>query len=198
MDKSLEQNENKYNRFQWFLIVVLIPLLFAITVTIIVMTVAGKNVFETVKDVGQKVPFVSKYISGENAKSIEKLESNIVSLEASIQDGKAKIDKLESQLESKDQEIDRSKLEKEQLQAQIDELMAIQEENKRAFKEIVQTYETISPKKAAPILVSMTEEEALKILTNVKADTLAKIMENMSAEDAAKYTELLTTESSKE
>lgn len=198
MDKSLEQNDNKYNRFQWFLIVVLIPLLFAITVTIIVMTVAGKNVFETVKDLGQKVPFISNYISSDTSNSIEQLESNLVSLEASIQDGKAKIEKLESQLDNKDEEIERYQLEKEQLQIQIDELMAIQEENKRAFKEIVQTYETISPKKAAPILVSMDDKEALKILTNIKADTLAKIMENMSADDAAKYTELLTTESSKE
>ncbi|HYK74784.1 MAG TPA: MotE family protein [Pseudoneobacillus sp.] len=198
MEKTIEQNEHKYNRFQWFLIVILIPLLFAITVTLIVMTVAGKNIFETVKDVGQKVPFISSYISGENSKSIEKLESNIVTLEASIQDGKAKIDKLESELDNKDQEIERTQLEKEQLQTQIDELMAIQQENKRAFKEIVQTYETISPKKAAPILVSMEDKEALKILTNIKADTLAAIMENMSAEDAAKYTELLTTESSQE
>ncbi|MFD2443524.1 MotE family protein [Bacillus sp. CGMCC 1.16607] len=192
MDKSLEQNENKTNRFQWFLVVVIIPLLFAITVTIIVMTIAGINVFETVNKYGQKLPFVSSYFADNDSQSLEKLESDIVDLEASIKDGEAKIEKLESQLGNKDEEIEKYKLEKEQLEMQISELMAIQEENKRAFKEIVQTYETISAKKAAPIVVNLKEEEALKILTNVKAETLASILENMSAKDAAKYTELLT------
>jgi flagellar motility protein MotE (MotC chaperone) len=198
MDKSLEQNENKYNRLQWFLVVVIIPLLFALTVTIIVMTIAGKNVFDTVNKYGQKIPFISSYFSGDDTRSIEKLELNLVDLEASVQDREAKIEKLESQLSNKDEEIERSELEKEQLTSQIAELMAIQEENKRAFKDIVQTYETISAKKAAPILVNLSDEEALKILTNVKAETLAAILENMSAEEAAKYTELLTADGENE
>nr|WP_281064436.1 hypothetical protein [Cytobacillus eiseniae] len=70
----------------------------------------------------------------------------------------------------------------------------MKDENKRAFKDIVKTYETISAKKAAPILAQMTEEEAIQILTNLKSDTLAAIMEKMEPEDAARYTELLTAD----
>jgi flagellar motility protein MotE (MotC chaperone) len=198
MEKSLEQNESKYNRFQWFLVVVFIPLLFAITVFIIVMTIAGKNVCETVREYGQKVPIISNFFSDENTNSLEKLESNLVTLEASIQDREAKIEKLESQIGNKNEEIEKFQIDKEQLETQIDELMAIQEDNKRAFKDIIQTYETISAKKAAPILVNLKDEEALKILTNIKAETLASILENMTAEEAAKYTALLTAENSNE
>ena len=73
-------------------------------------------------------------------------------------------------------------------------MTAIQEENKRAFREIVKTYETMSAKSAAPIISNMDTSEAVKILTNIKPESLAAIMEKLPAEEAAKYTELLTNE----
>ncbi|MDZ5473480.1 MotE family protein [Bacillus sp. 31A1R] len=189
-----EQTEKKFNKFQWFLFVVLIPLLFAITLGLIVATVAGINVFETSKEYGQKLPFVSSLFKEEEVKSVEEFEKNIISLEAQIKDREAKIEQLELEIDGKVKEVERGKLEKEQLQIQIDELLSIQEENKRAFKDIVKTYETMSAKKAAPIIAEMTDKEALKILSNLKADTLASVLENMDAAKAAKYTEKLTNE----
>lgn len=197
MAEKIVEQEKKVNKFQWFLIVVLIPLLFAITVTLIVMTAAGANVFETVKTYGQKIPFVSSLVEEENPKSIEEFEKKLISLEAQIKDREAKIEQLELDIDGKEKEVVRAKLESEQLQLQINELKAIQEENKRAFKDIVKTYETISAKKAAPIIAEMSETEALKILTNIKADTLASILENLDPEKAAKFTELLTNETSR-
>lgn len=197
MAEKIVEQEKKVNKFQWFLIVVLIPLLFAITVTLIVMTAAGANVFETVKTYGQKIPFVSSLVEEKNPKSIEDFEKKLISLEAQIKDREAKIEQLELDIDGKEKEVVRAKLESEQLQLQINELKAIQEENKRAFKDIVKTYETISAKKAAPIIAEMSDTEALKILTNIKADTLASILENLDPEEAAKYTELLTNETSR-
>ncbi|MBS4189232.1 MotE family protein [Bacillus sp. FJAT-49705] len=195
MDKLSEEKESKKSsRFQGFIYLVLIPLLFAITIALIVMTILGHNVFELAKEYGQKIPFVSSVFEEDNSQSLEKLETKSIELEAEIKDREAKISQLESQLESKDEEISKVQLEKERLEEEILELTAIKEENKRAFKDIVKTYETISAKKAAPIISNMSEEEALKILSNVKADTLAGIMEKMEPELAAKYTELLTAE----
>ncbi|EIJ81497.1 hypothetical protein PB1_01090 [Bacillus methanolicus PB1] len=189
-----EQEEKKYGRLQWLLYIVAIPMLFAFVVALIVMTFAGINVFDAAKEYGKKIPVVSNIFKDENSKSITEIEQTMVELEGEIKDKEAKISRLESQMQNKDKEIDRLKLEKKRLESQIDELAAIQEENKRAFKDIVRTYETMSAKKAAPIITKMKNEEALKILTNIKADTLAGIMENMSPEEAAKYTELLTDE----
>lgn len=195
MDKVAEELETKKtSRFQSFIYVVLIPLLFTITVALIVMTILGYNVFELTKEYGQKIPFVSSMISDDASDSAKDIETNMIELEAEIKDREAKITKLETELESKDQEISRAELEKERLQEEIDELTAIKEENKRAFKDIVKTYETISAKKAAPILSQMSETEALQILTNLKSDRLAEIMEKMEPEDAARYTELLTAD----
>lgn len=193
-----EAEVKKTSKLQTFLYVFLIPFLFLVTVAMIVLTVAGVNVFEASKTIAAKLPYVSTLVTEEESKSTEEWEKELVSLEAEIKDREAEIEKLEEELKDQESNVERSNLEKEQLQNQIDELTAIQEENKRAFKDIIKTYETMSAKKAAPIISAMSETEAIKILTTVKADTLAAIMENMSAEDAARYTELLTAESDQE
>lgn len=199
MAKEIEEVEGKKsNKFQMFIFVFLIPFLFLVTVGLVVLSFAGVNVFEKSKELGAKVPFISSLIAEEDSQTEEEWEKNLITLEGEIKDREAEIEKLESEIEGKEAEVERTNLEKEQLQQQIDELLAIQEENKRAFKDIIKTYETMSAKKAAPIITAMNEQEALKILTTIKSDQLAAIMESMTAENAAKYTELLTAESSEE
>ncbi|MFO1445909.1 hypothetical protein KDN24_22445 [Bacillus sp. Bva_UNVM-123] len=193
MEKIIEEKESKKtSRFQGFIYVVVIPLLFAITVALIAMTSLGYNVFELTKEYGQKIPFISSMFNEEKTKSVEGLEKEMVDLEAEINDREAKIAQLQTKLESKDKEISKAQLEKERLEDEIVELTEMKEKNKRAFKDIIKTYETISAKKSALIITQMGEDEALQILSSVKADTLAAIMEKMDPEEAARYTELLT------
>ncbi|WP_026585533.1 MotE family protein [Bacillus sp. J33] len=188
----VEQESQKISKLQWFLFAFFIPVLFAITVALLVFTLSGNNIFETAKEYSQKVPFLSSMFDGESSSPQEAIEEQLIELEAEIKDREARITQLEDQLESKNLEIERAGLEKQRLEHEIEELTAIKEENKRAFKDIVKTYESISAKKAAPILTEMKEDEAVKILSNIKADTLAEIMEKMDPEDAARYTALLT------
>lgn len=193
--ENVEQSAIKYNKFQGFLLVVVIPLLFAITVTLIILTFLGINVFEKAEQVTNKIPFISSMNTEKSSIATEEYESKLIELEGSMKDREAEIDQLEKELENKEAEIHRSELEQQRLQDEINELLAIQEENKRAFDDILQTYETISPKRSAPILSNMDQQEALKILSSLKSDTLAAILEKMEPADAAKFTELLTTES---
>jgi flagellar motility protein MotE (MotC chaperone) len=192
--KVEEKDSQEENKFHWFLMVVAIPSLFAVVIALVALSILGINIFETAKDIGGKIPFISQYVSEENQPSTEEFEKNIISLEAEIKDREAKMEQLQSKIDSKDTQLKRMELEKAQLQAQIEELTAIQEENKRAFREIVKTYETMSAKSAAPIISNMDTSEAVKILTNIKPESLAAIMEKLPAEEAAKYTELLTNE----
>lgn len=196
MSKNQEElEEQPVKRFQWFLYVIVIPSLFAVVIALVVLSFAGINVFKTASELGGKIPFLSGLVKEDKQPSVEEYEKNIIDLEAEIQDREAKIDQLQGKIESKDTTVDRLELEKTQLQAQIDELLAIQEENKRAFRDIVKTYESMSAKKAAPIIAEMETNEAVKILTNIKAESLAAIMEKLPAKDAARFTELLTNES---
>lgn len=195
MAQSVEEKENQDgNKFQWFLYVIAIPTLFAIVIALVALSILGINIFDTAKDIGGKVPFISQFVKEEKPLSIKEFEKDIISLEAEIKDREAKMEQLQSKVDSKDTQLKRMELEKAQLQAQIEELTAIQEENKRAFREIVKTYETMSAKSAAPIISKMETEEAVKILTNIKPESLAAIMEKLPAEEAAKYTEILTNE----
>ncbi|MBX9972408.1 MotE family protein [Cytobacillus firmus] len=187
-----EQETPKTSRFQWFIFAFLIPILFGITVALLVFTLSGNNIFETAREYSQKVPFLAAIFDEKNSRSQEVMEEQLIGLEAEVKDREARISQLESQLDSKDLEIERAGLEKQRLEDEISELTAIKEENKRAFKDIVKTYENISAKKAAPILTEMKDEEAVKILSNVNSDALAAIMEKMNPEDAARYTALLT------
>ncbi|RBP95248.1 flagellar motility protein MotE (MotC chaperone) [Cytobacillus firmus] len=187
-----EQETPKTSRFQWFIFAFLIPILFGITVALLVFTLSGNNIFETAREYSQKVPFLASVLDDKKFRSQEVMEEELIGLQAEVKDREARISQMESQLDSKDLELERAALEKQRLEEEINELTAIKEENKRAFKDIVKTYENITAKKAAPILTEMKDEEAVKILSNVNSDTLAAIMEKMNPEDAARYTALLT------
>jgi flagellar motility protein MotE (MotC chaperone) len=188
-----EEKETKSNsRFQWIVFVVFIPLLFAITIALVVMTVAGINVFEK----AQSLPFVSKVLPSENKQDQDQLENRIVSLQASIEDKEAKISQLQSEVDGKEKDNEKLQAEIEQQKLELEELRQIGEENKRAFKEVVSTFESMSAKSAAPVLLNMEDQEAVKILSSIKPDNLADILEKMPPEDAARYTVLLAADES--
>lgn len=193
MEKLIEEQEEKeYSKVQWFFVVIVIPSLFAITVAVLVLTVAGVNVFEKANEFKEKIPFIPTEEEVVEKKASEDMEVKLTELKAEVKDRETIIADLETETEGKDQEIETLKLEKEQLQKQIDALTLSQQAGDQTFQEIVNTYETMSAKKVAPIITEMNNNEAIRILSSLKSDTLAAILENMEAADAAKYTVLLS------
>ena len=76
-------------------------------------------------------------------------------------------------------------------QQEIEDLKLAQENNRHAFKDIIRTYESMSPKRAAQILTAIEEEEAIKVLSKIKADELSAILEKMDPADAARIMQKL-------
>jgi flagellar motility protein MotE (MotC chaperone) len=189
-----EKQSGKGRSFLWFLYVVVIPLLFAITVAIIVGIVSGVNVIDAAKDFGQKIPLVGSLLQKNDLNTSKMSEKNIIDLQGQIKDREEEISQLQTELENKGKDIQRAELENNRLQKEIDDMSANETDRTRALKDMIKTYETMSPKKAAPIIVKMNDNEALKILSSIKADILAAIMEKMNPQDAAKYTQLLTND----
>ncbi len=169
-------------------------MLFAITVTLVVLTVAGVNVFDHLKSASSNIPGVANLVDPSKKQTEADSKQKVATLQADIKDRESQINQLKSKLDTADQEKKSMQLQKTQLEQQIDELKQIQEQNKRDFKEIVTTYETMSAKNAAPIILNLKDDEAVKILSSISTDVLSKIMENMPATRAAKYTELLSTQ----
>ncbi|MFJ7976402.1 MotE family protein [Peribacillus sp. NPDC096379] len=199
--KKIDETEHvESNKFQVILFSVLIFLLFTLLVLVIYLSFTGTNVFKKSKEFSEKIPFVSQLLDKNDEKdpntSTENFQEKVVDLEAEIKDHQSEIKKLESLIDSRDKQLERNELEKQQLEMEIEELRSAQEINNRAFQDIVKTYETISPKKSAPIISKMGDEEAIKILSSIKTDKLAAILEQLTPDDAARFTKLLASKSS--
>ncbi|MDT3764075.1 magnesium transporter MgtE N-terminal domain-containing protein [Priestia filamentosa] len=62
------------------------------------------------------------------------------------------------------------------------------------MKNLVRSYESMSPKNAALIISELKEDQALDLLGQLKTEALANILSKMEPDVAAKYTELLAEE----
>lgn len=205
------EEEQKSNKIQWFLFVIIIPLIFSILVILIVLSLTGVNVFEKVKDISNTVSTqVFHNNDKQDTKTTEQYKKEIVDLEAEIKNKDAEIKSLTSVVDSRDQTIQQAEAEKQQLQKQLDDLQNNQnttqgtgqstqntqnlQSTTNSSNEVIKTYEAMSPKKSAPIFAKMSDADAVGILANLKAETVAKILEQLPPADAARLTKRLKTQ----
>lgn len=176
--------------FQKLFFWVLIPLLFTLTIFLIVAQFTNTNVFQFADGIKDKIPFLQSE-DADNDEDSSLNDQKIVTLQAQLQEKEAEISQLESKVTSSNEEVEALLIEQERLNFEIEKLKRNQEETAKDFKEILSTFEKMPAKTAAPILVQMSDEEALRILSSMKPDTLSAIFTKMSPADAARYTELL-------
>jgi flagellar protein FlbB len=198
-----EGTEKKHSKIQWFLFVVFIPLLFAVSVALLILTVSGVNVFEEGKKYGQKIPFVSQFIPGTEENTMKQLQEEIVQLKATIVEKDEEIKQVNQSLEEKQKEIDALKQEIARLNAEKEQQGNTKSETaeqqatnqaestQQTMRDIIKMYETMSPRKAAEIIPQMSDQEAVDLLSRLKSDKAAAILEKMDSANAAKYTSLL-------
>ena len=187
-NSQIEQPENNPGIFQKLFFWVLIPMFFILAILLIVSMFTDRNVFKYLDE----LPFVSSNDDQELVDSSGQTEEKLVSLQAELNEKEAEISQFQIKFESSNVEKQDLQAEIEQLQYEIEKLISSQEESKKEFKEILTTFEKMSAKKAAPILVQMSDTEAVRIMSNMKPDTLTALFEKMSPADAARYTQLLT------
>src|SRR5690625_1651620 len=106
---KIHEETKKTNKLQWFFFVIDVPIIFAITILLIILTIVGVNPFQKIQEFGSKVPIISSFISDEDDGD-KRME--ISQLEASVRNQEAIINDLESMIQSKDNEL-------EQLQEKI-------------------------------------------------------------------------------
>ncbi|MGN1400554.1 MAG: MotE family protein [Bacillus sp. (in: firmicutes)] len=177
---------------KWLMFGVL-AILFSIFSLVFVLSVSGVNLFSWAKEKGPDIPFVSGIVREEERKADE-TDLVLIELEAEVLDQSAQIEKLHEEAEEHKKEMQNAAIEKQRLEQQIQELQAVQDEDKKQFKEIIKTYESMTPNKAAAIFSSSEEKDAVKILANLKPDKLADVLEKMEPEKAALFTKRLTVE----
>ncbi|WP_143415844.1 magnesium transporter MgtE [Geobacillus sp. E263] len=195
------EREEKESKLQWFLFIIVIPSLFAAALALVIMTIAGVNVLDTVKTFSKNIPIISQLVDVHKIQ--RKLETMIEKQNEVIEQQKKQINELENELSAKQQEVDRLKKEKEHLEEQLSLMEANKEElpedktatmnttNNTTMEDIASMYETMSEKNAAMILTKMPESDVLTILSSLDSDKAAAILEKMPPDDAAKYTSML-------
>lgn len=190
--EELEVVEKKPGFFQKTFFWVIIPLTFALAVFLIVANFTNTNVFSFADKVVDKVPFLKS--EEEQLDNTTLNTDNIVSLQAEVQEKQAQITQLETELNSASATNEELTIEIEKLQFEVEKLQREQQEYQMEFQEILKAYESMSAKKAAPIITAMSDQDALRILSNMKPDTLSELFTKMSPEDAARYTKLLAAQ----
>lgn len=196
-DTSLEQieDEKKYSKLQWFFFVIVIPLLFAIAIALVVMTIAGINVFDLAHKYGEKLPVISSIIADDE--KVNETTENVFTLKATIEDQKVEIAKLQADIENKENERKISQEEIENLQKQLEALQAQEKEATIKLEELAKMYETMSAKKSAAIFSEMANQDALDILVKMNNESRAAVLEKMDPKKAAALTVLLKAEEDK-
>ena len=181
--------ENSPGFFQKLIFWFVIPLLFIVAILLVVATFTNFNVFE-------KASELTNLDGSEEEASIEgsteQFNEKIVGLEAEVKEKEAEIEQLQAELDKAKAENQENQTVQEQLQYEIDKLQRDQTSAKKEFEELLESFEQMSAKSAAPILVEMSDEQAVKILANMQPDSLSAILAKMTPADAARYTELLS------
>ncbi|MCM3652641.1 MotE family protein [Metabacillus litoralis] len=197
----MESEKQDYGKFQWFFFVILIPIIFTVTLVVIILSVAGFDVFGKSKAVLAEIPVIEKLFKDEKQDTINDRE--IVAqetatqkeakkqLEQTIEEQATMIGALEKDVSMKEKEILTLNQEIKSLETQIEEIKEADLE--KNSKDIAKLYDNMSSKKAAEIIPNLNEEDAILILTSLDDRHLADILSKMAVDDAVKYTNLLSS-----
>ena len=197
----MESEKQDYGKFQWFFFVILIPIIFTVTLVVIILSVAGFDVFGKSKAVLAEIPVIEKLFTDEKPDNLndreivaqetatQKEEKKL--LEQTIEEQTTMISALQKDVSMKEKEILTLNQEIKSLETQIEEIKKADSENNS--KDIAKLYDNMSSKKAAEIIPNLNQDDAVLILTSLDDRHLADILSKMTVEDAVKYTNLLSS-----
>ena len=185
---KVQEGNKKTNKLQWFFFVIVVPIIFAITLLLVILTIVGVNPFQAIQDYGSKVPIVSSFIDNADEK---KLEHEVSQLQATIKNNEAIIMDLENEVNMKEKEIEDLKAQISQLEEQLLKRNKTMETYDETVKSITQSFSNMEPVNAANILVEMDENIALDVLNSLSSEARGNILAAMDAKDAAKFTDSL-------
>lgn len=187
MAKSEQAKREGGKKLQWFFFVVVIPIVFAITLALIITTLLGINVFQQAEKYANQVPGLSQLVSTEE-EDAQKEETG--QLEATIANNNAEIEQLEEQVQSKQSTIDDLQLQIESLEAELAATEEVDEEEQASetsetVTDLASSFQEMDSEQAAPIIENMTEGLAVEVLEQIASQERGEILGEMEPETAA-------------
>lgn len=186
------QTKTKSNPILWFLFAIVVPLIVAITIIIIIFTVAGFNVIDWAKNTGNNIPVISSVVRTDKEQSIQRTEETykdqiakkdeeIDGLETNVADLETTVDQLKQEI-AKYENAEKSNVDKEKSDEEPQK-----KETDNKLKSLTASFEAMDPGQTALILQDLEEETVISILKSLPEDVRAGIFEEMEPEKAAQY-----------
>lgn len=199
--------EKPYSKWEWVLYIVVLPSIFTLLLTGIILTFMKVDVIGAIKEIGNKIPIIEKLIPDievTNEEEFQLYENTFVPNKGSkatsqseelllyqdeLNEKKAYIQSLEADLVSAKAQI--ADLEQQILQLRDEMLVSADTELQAKISEIAQVYSGMTASKAAPILSKLDKLEAVNILAAMDNRTRSQILAKMDPQLAAEITVLL-------
>lgn len=185
--QRLIEEKEKMNPFVWFLFAIVIPVIIAITLTIIVFAVVGVDVVDWAKKTGNNIPVLSSIITTDDeARELEK-EKNV---QERIDAKDAEIKKLSQEKLNLEGTIERLKQQITKLERDLNVARQSpdEQETEKTVKEISSSFTKMKNEQAALILEQLDTEAAFLILSEMSNQDRGLVMESMNPEKAANIT----------
>ncbi len=169
--------KKKTNPILWFLFAIVLPVIIALSIIIIVLNVAGFNVFGWMKDTASHIPVVSSFVKTDEEISYEQ---EIERLQVTIANKDDEIEKLT-------QTIDEMELTIEELEYKVIQLEHSQQSEEQLKEEDTEANQTIDDyvKKLASSIKNMRNKQAALIFQDLTTDTAITLLHELSNEDRA-------------
>ncbi|MYL70977.1 hypothetical protein GLW00_08940 [Halobacillus litoralis] len=191
MTKSTYTKKDKKS-FLKIITAIIFPLIFLITLTLIVLTLSGVNVFEEVERYASRIPGLSSVASSEG-KDTDCGEMD--RLKAVIANKEAEVEELQSEADSKQSQINELEQQVVQLKADLEEAVAEEGNNEDSkVSAMARSFQEMDPEEAAPILESMNQNLAVQVLSEVASEEKGEILGQMDPEAAANIASMLIEE----
>ena len=192
MAKGQDNQTKKISFLQW-LFLIIIPLILAITITFIILSILDLKPGAKVKEFANQIPVVNQWVTTDEEAEIERreniLQNQITTLEQDKLDLETNLSIQEAELDQLNQEIARLTHQLEQALTEAES--QVQQELDDGLNKVVNTYQEMSAKNAAQILAELNHAEAVQILAKLDEEQQASILSALDPETAASYTRLL-------
>ncbi|WP_188454387.1 MotE family protein [Virgibacillus oceani] len=196
MVKQNKQKKEKANPILWFFFAIVIPIVVAITLTVIIFSVAGVNVMDWVKKTGNNIPVISSVVTTDEEKDAKRSEAN---MQEAIDNKDAKIEQLTQNVTDLEATIDRLEQDIAKLENNSDPTISEESSNEKTVtgdaaanpvKTIASSYKEMDSEQAAKIIEELNEEMAISILNELPNDTRGSIFDEMDPKKAAQLTQM--------
>ncbi|APC48630.1 hypothetical protein GLV94_09910 [Virgibacillus halodenitrificans] len=194
MSKQNKTDKKKLNPIIWFIFAVIVPLVVIITITVVILSMAGVNVIDWTKDKLAHIPGASTLVSSneDEKKQVDtdKSQSQVTQREKEIKELNQQVDDLKTINNRLEQKI--VKLEKNTSNPSMEE----DSKESTMVETMSQSFKGMDRQQAALILTDLEIDTAVSLLKELSNKVRGEILGEMEPAKAAELTQKLINDNS--